>query len=249
MNEVMLRWFRADLHLHTCLSPCADSTMSPRAIVRGAKEQNLQMIGICDHNTVENVEAVRMAGKRERLTVMGGIEITSQEEVHILGFFGKKTALQDIQDMVYKNLPGENDENLFGQQILTDEYDRVIGSNRRLLIGATKLGLEEIVNAIHRLGGLAIASHIHRQSFSIIGQLGFIPKGLTLDALEISPLASHERGYNFSQRYDFPMVTFSDAHSLEDIGKSFSSFLIEEASIEETKKALMGKDGRKMIIE
>jgi len=236
------------LHLHTCLSPCADSTMSPRAIVKGAKKQNLQMIGICDHNSVENVEAVRMAGKRERLAVMGGIEITSQEEVHILGFFSEKTALRDIQDMVYKNLSGENDENLFGEQILTDEHDRVIGSNRRLLIGATRLPLEKIVDAIHRLGGLAIASHIDRQSFSIIGQLGFIPKGLTLDALEISPLASQKRRYSSSQRHSFPLVTFSDAHCLEDIGRSFSSFLIEEANIEETKKALTGKEGRKVII-
>lgn len=245
----MLRWFRADLHLHTCLSPCADSTMSPAAIVKEAKKQNLQMIGICDHNSIENVEAVKRAGKREGLAVMGGIEITSQEEVHILGFFSRKTALWDIQDMVYRNLSGENDENLFGEQIVADEYDRVIGSNKRLLIGASKLPVEKVVDAIHRLGGLAIASHIDRQSFSIIGQLGFIPPGLTLDALEISPLASSKRRGSFSQKYDFPLVTFSDAHYLDDIGRSFSSFLIKEASVEETKKALMGKDGRKVIIE
>lgn len=245
----MLRWFRADLHLHTCLSPCADLTMSPMVIVKEAQKQNLQVIGICDHNSVENVEAVRKIGKREGLAVMGGIEITSQEEVHILGFFSKETALRDIQDMVYKNLPGENDENLFGEQIVADEYDRIIGSNKRLLIGASRLPVEKIVDTIHCLGGLAIASHIDRQSFSIIGQLGFIPRGLVLDALEISPLASGKRRGSFSQKYNFPLVTFSDAHCLDDIGRSFSSFLIEEASVEETKKALMGKDGRKVIIE
>ncbi|TET60919.1 PHP domain-containing protein [Candidatus Aerophobetes bacterium] len=245
----MLRWFRVDLHLHTYLSPCADSRMSPVAIVKEAKKHNLQMIGICDHNSVENVEAVKKVGKREGLAVMGGIEITSQEEVHILGFFSKETALWGIQDMVYKNLPGENDQNLFGEQIIADEYDRVIGSNKRLLIGASRLPVEKIVDAIHRLEGLAIASHIDRQSFSIIGQLGFIPRGLVLDALEISPLASGKRQSSFSQRYNFPLVTFSDAHCLDDIGRSFSSFLIEEASVEETKKALMDKDGRKVIIE
>ncbi len=132
---------------------------------------------------------------------------------------------------------------------MADEYDRVIGSNKRLLIGATGLSVEKIVDTIHRLGGLAIASHIDRQSFSIIGQLGFVPQGLTLDALEISFLASRERRYSFSQRYDFPLLTFSDAHCLEDIGRSFSSFLMEEASVEETKKALIGKEGRKTIIE
>lgn len=245
----MLSWFGADLHLHTCLSPCADSTMTPMAIVKEAKKRDLQIIGICDHNSVENAEAVRKAGKRERLVVMGGIEITSREEVHILGFFSKKTALRNIQDMVYKNLSGENDENLFGEQIVTDEYDNVIGSNKRLLIGASRLPVEKIVDAIHRLGGLAIASHIDRQSFSIIGQLGFIPRGLSLDALEVSPLASRKKRYSFSQRYNFPLVTFSDAHCLDDIGRSFSCFLIGEASVEEIKKALMGKEGRKVIME
>jgi len=245
----MLGWLRGDLHIHTCLSPCADSGMLPTAIVKEAKKNNLQMIGICDHNSVENVEAVRKAGKRAGLAVMGGIEITSQEEVHILGLFSRKSALWDIQDMVYKSLSGDNDENLFGEQVCVDEYDRVIGSNKRLLIGATGLTLEKIVGAIHHLGGLAVASHIDRQSFSIISQLGFIPGGLTLDALEISPLASRERRYAFGQKYDFPLLTFSDAHCLNDIGKSFSSFLIERASLEETKKALTDDNGRKVSIE
>jgi predicted metal-dependent phosphoesterase TrpH len=223
--------------------------MLPMAIVKEAKKNNLQMIGICDHNSVENVEAVKKAGKRAGLVVMGGIEITSQEEVHILGLFSKKSALSNIQDMVYEDLSGDNDEDVFGEQLIADEYDRVIGSNKRLLIGATGLSLEKIVGAIHHLGGLAVASHIDRESFSIISQLGFIPDGLTLDALEISSLASKERRYAFGQRYDFPLLTFSDAHSLNDIGKSFSSFLIERASLEETRKALMDDNGRKVSIE
>ncbi len=246
---MMLRWMRGDLHVHTCLSPCADSSMLPMAIVKEAKRRNLQMIGICDHNSVENVEAVRKAGEREGLVVVGGIEITSQEEVHILGFFDKKMPLWDIQDMVYKDLSGDNDEDVFGEQVLADEYDRVIGSNKRLLIGATGLPVEKIVDAIHRLEGLIIASHIDRESFSIIGQLGFIPRGLTLDALEVSPLASRERRSGFSHRYNFPLLTFSDAHSLNSIGRSFSSFLIKEVSIEEIKEALMGENSRKVIIE
>ena len=245
----MLGWLRGDLHIHTCLSPCADSGMLPTTIVKEAKKNNLQMIGICDHNSVENVEAVRKAGKREGLVVMGGIEITSQEEVHILGLFSKKSALWDIQEMVYENLSGDNNEDVFGEQFVADEYDRVIGSNKKLLIGATGLPVEKIVDAIHCLEGLAIASHIDRESFGIIGQLGFIPRGLTLDALEVSPLASRERRCGFSHRYNFPLLTFSDAHSLEGIGRSFSSFLIKEVSIEEIKRALMGENGRKVIVE
>ena len=246
---MMLRWMRGDLHIHTCLSPCADSSMLPLTIVKEAKRNNLQIIGICDHNSIENVEAVRKAGKREGLAVMGGVEMASQEEVHILGFFDEETSLSDIQDVLYENLSGENDEDVFGEQLLADEYDKVTGSNERFLIGATRLSVEGIVDLIHRLGGLAIASHIDRESFSIISQLGYIPSELRLDALEISSLASREKRYAFSQRYDFPVLTSSDAHCLEDIGRSFSSFLIKEACFEETKKALMGDKGRRVRIE
>ncbi len=245
----MLRWMRGDLHIHTCLSPCADSSMLPLTIVKEAKRNNLQIIGICDHNSIENVEAVRKAGKREGLAVMGGVEMASQEEVHILGFFDEKTSLWDIQDVLYENLSGENDEDVFGEQLLADEYDKVTGSNQKFLIGATRLSVEGIVHLIHRLGGLAIASHIDRESFSIISQLGYIPSELGLDALEISSLASREKRYAFSQGYDFPVVTSSDAHCLEDIGRSFSSFLIKEACFEEIKKALMGDEGRRVRIE
>ena len=245
----MLGWLRGDLHIHTCLSPCADSTMLPMAIVKEAKRNNLQMIGICDHNSIENVEAVKKAGEREGLAVMGGVEIASQEEVHILGFFDEETSLWDIQDVLYENLSGENDQDVFGKQLLADEYDRVIGSNKRLLIGATRLPVEGIVHLIHRLGGLAIASHVDRESFSIISQLGFIPGGLTLDALEISSLASREKRYALSQRYNFPLLASSDAHSLKSVGRSFSSFLIEEPCFEEAKRALMGDKGRRVSIE
>lgn len=218
------------------------------AMVKQAKKQNLHIIGICDHNSVENVGVVKKVGKKERLAVMGGIEITSQEEVHILGFFSKESALWEIQDMAYKNLAGENNKNIFGEQAVADEHDKIIGFNKRLLIGATSIPLEKIVDIIHRLGGFAIASHIDRENFSIISQLGFIPQGLSLDALEVSPLASVRKRYSLSQKYNYPLVTFSDAHYLDDIGKNFSSFLMEEASVEEIKKALMGKDGRRVII-
>ncbi len=246
---MMLRWMRGDLHIHTCLSPCADSTMLPTAIVKEAKKNNLQMIGICDHNSIENVEVVRKAGKREGLAVMGGVEIASQEEVHILGFFDEETSLWDIQDVLYENLSGENDKDIFGKQLLADEYDKVTGSNERFLIGATRLPVEGIVRLIHRLGGLAIASHIDRESFSIISQLGYIPSELGLDALEISSLASREKRYALSRRYNFPVLTSSDAHSLKSIGKSFSSFLIAEPCFEEAKRALMGDKGRRVSIE
>lgn len=247
----MLKRFKADLHIHTCLSPCSDSEvrMSPRRIIEQAKLRGLDVIGICDHNSAENVACAQKVGENEGLAVIGGIEITSQEEVHILAFFDEDKDLFKLANLIYENLPGINDERVFGEQIVVNENDAVLSFNKRLLIGATTLPIHQIVDRIHSLSGLAIASHIDRESFSIIGQLGFIPDGLELDGLEVSPrLPLKEAQLEFGEALGFPLVTFSDAHTLEDIGKSFTCLLIEEANIKELRKALRNEDGRKVVI-
>ena len=245
----MLKRFEADLHIHTCLSPCGESSMSPRRIVEQAKLKGLDIIGICDHNSAENVVCAKKVGAKEGLAVIGGIEVTSQEEAHILAFFDEDKDLFELANLIYENLPGINNERVFGQQIVVNEHDEVLGFNKRLLIGATVLPLHQIVDRIHSLSGLAIASHIDRESFSIIGQLGFIPDGLELDGLEVSPRLSLKKAqFEFGETFDFPLVTFSDAHTLEDVGKSFTCLLIEEANVKEIRKALSGEDGRKVVI-
>jgi anti-sigma regulatory factor (Ser/Thr protein kinase) len=214
--------------------------MVPTAIVRRAKALGLDMIGICDHNSAENVAAVAAAGKRESVSVIPGIEVTSREEVHVLALFETEKALMDMQSVVHASLPGENDEEAFGPQTIVDQWDRPVGVNRRLLIGATELTIGEVVAAIHDFGGLAVASHVDRPSFGLIGQLGLIPEGLELDALELSPLARAKKWG------DFPVVTSSDAHCLKDIGRSFTSFFAPEGTLEEIGKALRGEDGRRV---
>jgi len=236
-----------DLHIHTCLSPCAQNEMLPSDIIEVAKNRGLDAIGICDHNSAENVFAVRKAGAKQGVQVFGGMEICSYEEIHILAFFGDDNALLEMQNIVYDNLPGQNDENYFGPQMLADENDRITGSTDRLLIGATTLTIDEIVRQAHRLGGLAIASHIDRDSFSIIAQLGFIPEHLALDALELSWRCGPNDISNY-QNHGFPLITSSDAHFLSDIGRAATTFLTSEPSFSEVEKAFGNLEGRTVKI-
>jgi PHP family Zn ribbon phosphoesterase len=239
-----MKMYKTDLHIHTCLSPCAELEMSPKNIARTAKKNGIDILGICDHNSCENVPGVKRSAEREGLNAIGGMEITSSEEVHILALFDDEENLFSLQKIIYDHLPGLNDEKRFGEQVVANEDDEVIDFNERLLIGATELSVDNIVNTIHTLNGLAIASHIDRESFGIIGQLGFIPQGLQLDAVEISAKGKVEDFKNVS----FPIMTSSDAHKLDDIGSSFTRFFMEEVNLEEMKKSLLGKDGRKVIV-
>jgi len=242
----MLRPFKADLHIHTCLSPCAELDMSPRGILTAAKKKEIDIIGICDHNSSENSLAVMNAARKMNISVFPGMEVTSQEEVHVLALFDEIENALKLQKFVYKNLPGENDEKAFGMQVVVNEKEEVLGLNNKLLIGATTIPLEEVIRLIHSFSGIAIASHIDRESFSIIGQLGFIPDNLELDALEISPNTSlNEARKKYADH--FPITCSSDAHYPDDIGKSFTSFLLEDSTLAEIKKALKNEDGRRLI--
>ena len=244
----MLNKIKADLHIHTCLSPCGDTTMTPAMIVKQAKSKGLDVIGICDHNSSENVKVIKNIGDNNNLKVLGGMEVTSQEEVHILALFDDVKNLSKLQKIVYENLKGENDEELFGYQLVVDEQDEIVDLNKKLLIGATELTVDEIVEHIHSLNGLAVASHVDRERFSLIGQLGFIPEGLDLDGLELSPrYMSEKKSLEFPMSAGFPLVTFSDAHYIDDIGKTSTTFLINEITVSELKKALKNKDGRSIL--
>ena len=242
----MLKTMRADLHIHTCLSPCGDLGMSPKGIAEQAKTKEIDILGICDHNSAENIPALIKAAQKYEIVVLPGMEVTSQEEVHILALFDEPDSALRLQEIIYAHLPGENDEDTFGMQVVVNAEGEVLGFNKKLLIGASTLPVEEVVTTIHALQGLAIASHIDREGFSLIGQLGFIPEGLDLDALEISPAISYEEAQSrFNPPY--PLTCASDAHFVEDIGKGYTSFYIEEGTTEEIKKALMNAEGRKVI--
>jgi predicted metal-dependent phosphoesterase TrpH len=242
----MLSPFKADLHIHTCLSPCTELDMSPKGILTAAKKKEIDIIGICDHNSSENSLAVINAAKKMNINVFPGMEVTSREEVHVLALFDEIENALKIQKFIYKNLPGENDEKAFGMQVVVNEKEEVLGFNNKLLIGATTIPLEEVIRLIHSLSGIAIASHIDRESFSIIGQLGFIPDNLELDALEISPNVTFKEA-KIKYPKNYPITCSSDAHYPDDIGKGFTSFLLEEGTVVEIKKALNNEEGRKLI--
>ena len=123
-----LKSYRADLHMHTVLSPCGDLYMSPSAIVEQAKKLHLDVIAICDHNTTRQVKVTQKIGREQGILVIGGVEITTQEEAHALAYFETDKQLDQFQDYLDAHLPHiPLDEEKFGYQLIVDENEEVTG--------------------------------------------------------------------------------------------------------------------------
>jgi len=218
--------------------------MYPRRIVERAGEEGLDMIAVTDHNAAENAGAVIRAAMGTGLTVFPGLEISSEEDVHILGIFESMEAIDPVLKVVARNLAGAGTKTDFIQdQVLVDERDEVTGFHPQFLAGSVLMSVFEIVELIRDRGGLAIASHVDRESFSLLSQLGFVPPDLRLDALE----ASARTGPDAASSAALPVVSFSDAHCAGEIGRHSTVFLLAEPRLSEIRLALAGADGRRIL--
>jgi predicted metal-dependent phosphoesterase TrpH len=236
----------ADLHVHTALSPCAANEMTPPAIVAKAIAEGLDMIAICDHNSARNVAAVQQAGG-DRLAVLAGIEITSAEECHVVGLFPAAAAAEAAAAEVGGALPQIDDgyEPFFGEQHVLGADGAALGRETLALATATPLDVNAVVALIHRHGGLAVAAHIDRRSFGVIGQLGLFPTDAGFDAVEVSRHVApgSERDAECGG-YGLPVVRSSDAHYLDDIGAARTKLHCAKPGFAELALALRYEDGR-----
>jgi 3',5'-nucleoside bisphosphate phosphatase len=224
---------RADLHIHSCLSPCGDLSMAPRDIARQAREKGLDIIALTDHNTALNCPAFQEACNSFGLYPLFGLEVTTVEELHCLALFGRAEEALSFGKIISDSYTGPlNNPDRFGDQIYLDEEENILGEIEvNLTQGATSLSLSELGKLIHQREGLFIPAHINRPSYSVFSQLGFLPPD-NYDALEVTlPKLSMDRK-------NYPQTASSDAHFLEDIGKRSTLLQVEELSFHEIGKAL-----------
>jgi 3',5'-nucleoside bisphosphate phosphatase len=245
-DQISLRQvFRAELHVHTALSPCAEVEMIPPLIIEAALGNGIQIIAVTDHNAIANVQAVQLAAEGTALTVLPGMELQTREEVHILCIFEQFDQLQAWKKTMDQNsdyLP--NRPEYFGEQFIVDETGDFIRREDRLLLFSTNLSFEEAVLGIHHLGGLAIPAHIDRKVNGLIANLGFIPEGLPIEALELSRHSSLEKAKKtIPNIHNYPVLIGGDVHRLNEF-LGINEFHLEAPTFREIALALNKLEGR-----
>ena len=219
----------ADFHIHTLLSPCAEIEMTPHHIVMRAAQYGVDAVAITDHNASANAAAAVEAAKNYGIKVFPGMEVECREEAHIVVLFDTLEQLAAWQKIVDANMSGlKNNAERFGAQFIVDDDDNFIAEEERM-------------------GGMAIAAHVDRPSYSLLMQLGFLPSDMGLAAAEISPAGIRELkeqklklalgGLNY--------VTDSDAHMMDSfINGPKNLITVKSLTVAELKMALAAEDGR-----
>ncbi|TVR42813.1 MAG: PHP domain-containing protein [Bacteroidia bacterium] len=242
--------YRADLHVHTVLSPCGDLEMSPSNIVKRAALKGIDILGVTDHNSTKHGALIRKLAEKEGIFVLCGAEVTTREEIHCLAFFENDDTLEKFQQYLDTYLADVwNNPSRFGYQVVVDENDMIVEEVNRLLIAAIDQSIDEVEEEVHALGGLFIPAHIDRPSHSLISQLGFMPPGLKVDALEVTGRTTPEDMVSqFPELAPYSFIGSSDAHFPEQLGTRMTVFEMETRSFAEIKKALHREDGRRVSV-
>lgn len=215
----------ADLHIHSCLSPCGDDEMTPGNIAGMALIKGLEVIAVCDHNTARNLPAVERCCAACGLVLLPGMEITTKEEVHMLGYFPAVEAALRASEELRAHLPKKkNKPAFFGRQLVMNEDDEVTCEEEALLIGATDLTLSQAAAFVQAFGGVAVPAHINRGANGLIVNLGLMPEKPQFSTLEIWRDLPVESAILAGKN----VLHASDAHTLGDIRERDRAVLVPE---------------------
>jgi PHP family Zn ribbon phosphoesterase len=242
--------FKAELHLHTVLSPCAAVEMIPPLIIQTAQEKQINLIAVTDHNSTDNIKAVMEAAQGSNIVVLPGMELQTREEIHSLCLFDTLEQTMEFQEVVSRSLPDiQNRADTFGEQFIVDSSGDFIQREERMLLTSTSLPLKTAWDIVNRLGGLLIPAHVNRTVFGLLPVLGFVPEDILLEALEISrQIAPSQARQQYPQLNKYPLIQNGDAHQLEDI-LGVTTYTLLSPNISEIRMALKGLQGRSFEIK
>ncbi|SCP95316.1 hypothetical protein SAMN05421730_1001475 [Anaerobium acetethylicum] len=232
--------FSYDLHIHSCLSPCADDDMTPGNILGMAALKELDIVALTDHNSCKNCPAFIKMAREFNITAIPGMELCTSEEVHVICLFRTledAMAFDQYVDAHIIHIP--NNESIFGKQEIYDENDEITGKEPDLLINATDISFTEVHDLMNRFNGIMIPAHIDKNSNSLISNLGFIPPDSHFKCAELKNMSVLKRLLHSNPYLETcKTITNSDAHMLGDINEPVNFLHSESREIGDILDAL-----------
>ncbi|MBQ6621675.1 MAG: phosphoesterase [Mogibacterium sp.] len=223
-----------DMHIHSCLSPCGDNESTPANIVGMAALIGLDAIAIADHNSCKNLPAAAKIAEEYGVILVPAMELTTMEEVHVLCYFHTVEKALEFSAYVEENsMYIENKVEFFGDQLIYDENDELVGTEPRLLHTASDFSFDDIYDILKPFDGLMVPAHINKATTSVLSNLGWIPEDSRFTAAEIQTvdkITELREQYPYLQKCH--ILSSSDAHYLQDIQEPIRYLHVEERSVD-----------------
>ena len=230
-----------DLHVHSCLSPCADNDNTPNNIAGMAHLSGIKIVALTDHNSAKNCPAFFKAAERYGIVPIAGMELTTSEDIHVVCLFEKLDDAMRFDEFIgTKRILIKNRTDIFGEQLMLDENDEVIGSEEHLLPNATLISLDEAPEIVKNFGGICFPAHIDRDANGIVAILGTVPSSPDFRCVEIhdaDKISEYKEKYGLSDKL---FIVSSDSHYLTDIDETNNFFELntDSDSPDEIRKAM-----------
>jgi len=171
-----------DLHMHSTFS---DGTLTPTELVMRAKNNNIDVVSLTDHDNIDGLGEGKEAADKVGITFINGIEISANyknKDVHILGYF------LNLED---------NDFTSWLNKLREKRYMRTLEILKKL----EKLGIDITIEEVKKevtgniIGRPHIANVILKKGYASTmnevfdrylgdGQSAYIPK-IDIDAVEV----------------------------------------------------------------
>ena len=218
-----------DLHIHSCLSPCADDDNTPNNIAGMASLCGLNIVALTDHNSSKNCPAFFKACKRYGIVAVAGMELTTAEDIHVVCLFEELEKAMEFDKFVCKHrMLIKNRVDVFGNQFILDGQDNIIGEEEYFLSNATDISIVDVQEYVQKYGGICYPAHIDRQANGIISVLGTFPDKPIFRCIEVNKedkVSEYLKKYNLE---DKKVIISSDAHYLTDIRDKQNYFEIDD---------------------
>lgn len=207
-----------DLHIHSCLSPCGDDDCTPHNLAGMGALAGLQIMALTDHNTCRNCPAFLEAARQHGIVGVPGMELTTAEEVHMVCLFPTLEAALAFDEVIAaRRVRVPNRPEIFGNQLVMNAQDEIIGIEPDLLSNATTVTIEQSVSLAAQYGGIAYPAHIDREANGIVAVLGALPETPVFPCVELHD-GTREATLRAAHCLETTRVVVgSDAHYLWDV--------------------------------
>lgn len=224
-------FYKADLHVHTPGSyDYEDSDIDPKELIDRFEEEDLDLVGVTDHNTHSFYEDLREAAQNSGVTILPGVEITTGQsgahQIHMTAIFPPEEA--DVLGPFLHDIG------------ITGDPEQAIAEDT----------IPKICEKTKDYGGLPILAHIDAVAGADY-ELEDRNNPTRQNVFDEEKVASLEviKEETADEFGGFAHIRSSDAHSLDEIGERYTFVKMDSPSFEGLRTAFADPESRLSLTE